>query len=160
MLEIKYLKGDATLPQADKEKNVIIAHVCNDKGGWGSGFVLAISKRWKEPEANYRKWKQEEPETFMLGENKIVQVEPNLYVANMIAQSGYKSIANPVPLSYKYLRKCLNSLAMTAKELEAEIHMPRIGAGLGGGNWDIIEEIIYTTISSRDIQVVVYDYDC
>lgn len=38
-----YLKGDATCPQAKGVK--IICHVCNDIGGWGKGFVLALSKR-------------------------------------------------------------------------------------------------------------------
>ena len=47
MSGIKYLKGDATCPQAKGMK--IICHVCNDAGGWGKGFVLALSKRWDEP---------------------------------------------------------------------------------------------------------------
>jgi len=51
-MNIQYVKGDATTPQGDGHK--IIVHVCNDLGKWGKGFVLAISKRWKEPEATYR----------------------------------------------------------------------------------------------------------
>jgi hypothetical protein len=31
-----------------------IAHVCNDRGGWGKGFVMAISQRWPQPEMEYR----------------------------------------------------------------------------------------------------------
>lgn len=46
MKTIQYLKGDATNPQV--EGNKIITHICNDIGGWGKGFVLAISKRWKK----------------------------------------------------------------------------------------------------------------
>lgn len=53
MKKIIYLKGDATNPQT--EGNKIIAHICNDLGGWGKGFVLAISRRWKKPENEYRK---------------------------------------------------------------------------------------------------------
>lgn len=44
-MEINYLKGDATNPASAGNK--IIVHVCNDIGGWGKGFVMAISKRWK-----------------------------------------------------------------------------------------------------------------
>jgi O-acetyl-ADP-ribose deacetylase (regulator of RNase III) len=51
---ITYLKGDATVPQAKGTK--LIVHVCNTLGGWGAGFVLAISKRWEQPEAMYRRW--------------------------------------------------------------------------------------------------------
>ena len=35
---------------------MIIAHVCNDVGGWGSGFVVARSAKWSKPEAAYRRW--------------------------------------------------------------------------------------------------------
>lgn len=49
---INYVTGDATKPQGDGIK--IIAHICNNRKGWGKGFVLAISRRWAEPERIYR----------------------------------------------------------------------------------------------------------
>jgi len=67
MTGITYLKGDATQPQT--KGNKIIAHICNDLGGWGKGFVLAISNRWPEPEAEYRQWhRQRAKNNFSLGE--------------------------------------------------------------------------------------------
>ena len=54
MSTINYIKGDATCPQG--KGNKIICHICNDVGGWGKGFVLAVSKKWKQPEAEYRDW--------------------------------------------------------------------------------------------------------
>lgn len=44
---IEYVRGDATTPLGKGPK--VIAHVRNDLGGWGKGFVLAISRRWPEP---------------------------------------------------------------------------------------------------------------
>ncbi|SOE07774.1 hypothetical protein SAMN06272765_8688 [Streptomyces sp. Ag109_G2-15] len=38
MSEITYVRGDATVPSVKGAK--VIAHVCNDIGGWGKGFVL------------------------------------------------------------------------------------------------------------------------
>ena len=74
MSGITYLKGDATCPQTKGTK--IICHICNDIGGWGKGFVLAISKRWKEPEAEYRKWNAAGKKGgFVLGAVQFVQVE-------------------------------------------------------------------------------------
>jgi len=29
-------------------------HVCNGQGHWGAGFVMALSRRFKAPEAAYR----------------------------------------------------------------------------------------------------------
>ena len=40
MEALRIIKGDATAPQGSGTK--IIAHVCNDQGGWGKGFVLAV----------------------------------------------------------------------------------------------------------------------
>ncbi|WP_218034641.1 hypothetical protein [Acrocarpospora corrugata] len=57
MAQIHYLHGDATCPQAEGPK--VIAHICHDQGGWGKGFVLAVSRRWPEPEAAYRRWYQD-----------------------------------------------------------------------------------------------------
>jgi len=46
MPSIHYLKGDATLPQS--QSPAVIAHICNDQGLWGKGFVLALSARWTQ----------------------------------------------------------------------------------------------------------------
>ena len=61
----------------------MIVHVCNDIGGWGAGFVVAISRRWKAPEEAYRKWhagKGEHP-LFELGQVLFVDVADGLVVA-------------------------------------------------------------------------------
>jgi len=144
---ITYLVGDATYPQGLGLK--IIAHVCNNKGGWGKGFVLAISKRWKEPEQYYREFH----DIYKLGMTQFVSVGYNLFVANMIAQDGY-STKNKQALSHDALEKCLMIVNTTAKNYNASIHMPRIGIGLGGGNWETIEQIIN---SCCNVPVFVYD---
>ena len=54
MKEIIYLKGDATSPQVKGYK--VIAHICNNRGSWGAGFVMAISKKWSSPEIEFL-WK-------------------------------------------------------------------------------------------------------
>jgi hypothetical protein len=41
MKPIEYRTGNAAAPQAAGPK--IVAHVCNDQGQWGKGFVLAVS---------------------------------------------------------------------------------------------------------------------
>jgi hypothetical protein len=35
--------------------------------------------------------------------------------------------------------------------------MPRIGVGLGGGSWPVIEGIIRETLCSKGVSVFVYD---
>ncbi|MBB6554160.1 hypothetical protein [Nonomuraea rubra] len=84
---ISYVTGDATHPHGQGSK--VICHVCNNIGGWGKGFVLVLSRRWPQPEADYRAWRRS-GDDFQLGAIRLVQVEPQLWVANMIGQHGIR----------------------------------------------------------------------
>jgi O-acetyl-ADP-ribose deacetylase (regulator of RNase III) len=157
MKPVRYLKGDATSPQASGPK--IIAHVCNDLGGWGKGFVLAISKRWPEPERAYRNWhRHRAANDFGLGAVQLVQVKPDVWVANMVAQRGMKTGSQGPPIRYDAVETCLKRLAKLALEHEASVHMPRIGCGLAGGSWERIGPIVEATLALADVEVLVYDF--
>jgi O-acetyl-ADP-ribose deacetylase (regulator of RNase III) len=154
--EIIYLKGDATTPTI--QGNKIIAHICNDIGAWGKGFVLAISKRWSEPEMEYRKW-HKDGTNFELGEVQFIQVSGDIYVANMIGQRNIRKSKSAPPIRYEAVDKCLGKVAEKALELGATVHMPRIGCGLAGGKWEEIEKLINKNICSKSIDVYVYDIE-
>ncbi|GGB78083.1 Appr-1-p processing protein [Flavobacterium suaedae] len=156
MKDINYIKGDATQPIG--EGNKIIVHICNDIGGWGKGFVMAISKRWEKPEVEYREWYKSN-DNFELGEVQFVKVEDDLWVGNMIAQHKiHKSKEGNPPIRYDAVKKALEHVCNFAVENKASVHMPRIGCGLAGGKWEEIESLIHTALSENDIQVTVYDF--
>ena len=152
-MAITYLSGDATAPAGRRPG--VIAHVCNDSGGWGKGFVLAVSRRWPEPEAAYRSWARS-GQKFGLGMVQLVRVEDHLSVANMVAQHGYVSRANPVAIRYDALARCLSKLAGQIEE-GTLIRMPRIGCGLAGGTWDQIEPLLEEHLAMAGFDVRVYD---
>ena len=151
--KIRYVKGDATCPQGGGNK--IVAHVCNDVGAWGAGFVLAVSKRWPQAEAAYRGWHK----FGKLGEIQMVVVGSDIFVANMMAQRGFGWSDGKPPICYDALRSCLKHLAITARRGNATIHMPRIGCGLAGGKWETVESIIQEELISTGLDVTVYDYE-
>jgi O-acetyl-ADP-ribose deacetylase (regulator of RNase III) len=158
MSEITYVRGDATVPFGKGVK--LIAHVCNDLGGWGKGFVLALSRRWPEPEKAYRAWHRDRAANdFALGAAQFVQVEPYVWVANMIGQRGICTGSNGVPVRYEAIDAALARLADKALELGASVHMPRIGCGLAGGRWSRIEPLITERLVRRGVPVTVYDHD-
>ncbi len=134
---------------------VFVPHVCNNVDLFGAGFAGDISLRYPEVEANYH----------LLGKSfltknmgysqilKIKETEPykhKFYVVNMIAQNGTKSIQNHRPLNYYGLIKSMVSLAkfidtntgFLNKTENIEIHCPRFGSGLAGGNWNFISDLI------------------
>lgn len=152
---ISYIIGDATTPQG--KKNKIIVHVCNDLGKWGKGFVLSISYRWPQVRDAYIQWCNNDNSKSLLGEIQIVRVEDDIWIANMVAQQGIRSRSNKQPLSYKALEQCLEKVALYANELNAEIHMPKIGCGLAGGKWPIIEKIIYEKLEKFIVKIYLYE---
>lgn len=163
---INYVVGDATRPHTEGFR--IIAHICNNHGRWGSGFVLDLSLRWHSPERLYRQWYRAgvyEGVPFRLGEVQFIDVGYNpekledrgLWVANMVAQNGLKSMSNLKPVCYESLRTCLVALCKKAIDLQAEVIMPRIGTGRGGGDWKIIETIITEELITNGVPVTVYD---
>lgn len=146
MAALKYVEGDATQPQGDGLK--VVAHVCNDLGLWGSGFVLAVSDRWKLPEAAYRSINK-----YVLGQTQFVPVANDILVANMIAQDGRPSKNRRVVIDYVALERCL--LQIWSHHHGASVHMPRIGCGIAGGDWETVAEIIEKTLAG--MSVTVYD---
>lgn len=155
-MEINYIKGDATNPLINGNK--IIVHVCNDIGGWGKGFVMAISKRWKKPETAYRAWYKSQID-FRLGEVQFVQVDADLWVANLIGQHKInKDEYGNAPIRYEAIHSGLQKVSAFAKEKTASVHMPRIGCGLAGGTWDKIEPLIIQSLSKDSVLVTVYDF--
>ncbi|MEU4107636.1 MULTISPECIES: macro domain-containing protein [unclassified Streptomyces] len=157
MPEIVYIRGDATVPCAEGPK--VIAHVCNDIGGWGRGFVSALSARWPEPEAAYRAWyRGRAANDFGLGAVQLVEVGPRLWVANMIGQHGIRGRGKGVPVRYEAIDTALARLADQVIELGASVHMPRIGCGLAGGEWPLVEPLVSGRLTGRGIPVTVYDH--
>jgi O-acetyl-ADP-ribose deacetylase (regulator of RNase III) len=156
MVKPRYIKGDATAPVKETPIGIII-HCCNDIGAWGAGFVLALSRKWPEPEKRYLA-----AERYCLGEVQFVGVTPDLMVANMIGQHGCgrRPDGSP-PIDYPAIRCCLDKVREEIDLLGgpeiASVHAPRFGAGLAGGDWNVIEQIISDELCSCGISVTIYD---
>jgi O-acetyl-ADP-ribose deacetylase (regulator of RNase III) len=153
---LHYVQGDATAPIGEGHK--VIVHICNDLGRWGKGFVLAISKRWKQPEIEYKAaFSGATPPA--LGDVQFVNVTGDITVANIIGQHGIARKGSPSPpIRYNAVKQGLEKVAAFANRNRATIHMPRIGCGLAGGNWEEIKPIITETLVDAGLTVTVYDF--
>jgi O-acetyl-ADP-ribose deacetylase (regulator of RNase III) len=155
--EIEYKVGDATTPEVPGPK--VIAHVCNDIGGWGRGFVVAISNRWPEPEREYRAWHASSSANppIKLGEVQFVNVADDIWVANMIAQRDIRTVAGVPPIRYDAIRSSLSKVGEFTRVNRASVNMPRIGCGLAGGTWAEVSGIISAELLAKELRVYVYD---
>lgn len=143
-------KGDATRPIGAGAK--IIAHIVNDVGVWGAGFVKALSDRWLEPELAYLEWAEgKKPHGELVrGRSQFVRADKAHVVANMCAMSAP---GKPDAVDLGALRRCLDRVAYEAKRTLASIHMPRIGTGIGGRTWEEIEPIVCAACTGVDVYV-------
>lgn len=150
---IEYKIGDATGPFRDIDAGPkILIHCCNSKGLWGAGFVLAVSKKWPEPEALFRKNFKED--FSKLGDIQVCAVETDFVVVNMIGQEiGWKD--GQPPIRYWAIEQALKKVARLADWMGASIVAPRFGSALAGGDWNKIEELINKNLG--DFPVYIFD---
>lgn len=135
---MKTVKGDIT-----KISQGVIVHGCNAKGKMGAGVALAIRNTFPDAykvymDAYYR------GELF-LGNISHTQVGKNLYVVNAVTQIHHSG--NERHVNYGAIAECFSKVVKLTNELsqpdiDLPICFPMIGAGLAGGDWDVISEII------------------
>lgn len=141
-------------------KTIVIPHIVNSMGGWGSGFVVPLGKFLPKSKEEYIKWYKEKSTEWMgkqipfeLGQTQIVKATDNIFVCNMCAQI----LGGTRPLRYNALSKCLDTVADFVKTLEEfEIHAPMFGSGLAGGDFNIINELIKDSWLRNDFDVNIY----
>lgn len=159
MTEIAYAVGDATNSAGEGPR--IVAHIVNDCGWWGRGFVMAVSARWPEVRRQYQRWYQNadgESGSLRLGVVQFVPVGDGIEIANMVGQRGVRQQRYaPPPIRYDALQQWLAAVGLRAIERRASVHMPRIGCGLAGGTWDRVEPLIVEHLVQRGVAVTVYD---
>jgi len=149
MSRIIHVNGDLfDYIQEAKYRDVptVIPHICNNIGAWGSGFVVPLGEHFPIAKKVYLA-KHNGIIGLRLGEVQFPLVDENIYVANMIAQDGIssrstgdRSRVNAKPIRYAALCDCLEQINKQFKG--ADIHAPKFGSGLAGGNWEFIEELI------------------
>ena len=164
---ISNIKGDLLYNVKNVKGNVIIPHVCNNIGAWGAGFVVPLGKKYPLAKEEYKRWFNEDQYNFFLGNTQFVQVDNNVFVANMVAQDGITSGSTgdrsrvvDRPLRYDALFQCMIQVADFAESIDpqAVIHCPKFGSGLAGGYWGFIIQMIEDIWDKRGLDTVVYTY--
>jgi hypothetical protein len=128
----------------DEISSGIILQQVNAQGCMGSGFAKALFEKWPEVRARYYKtlgpaYTQDLNGQYFMGSHEIIQVEPEIYVVNIVSQRFFGRNGGRYT-SYDALDDALKALAPFCEG--KEIHHPALGAGLGGGRWPIIASII------------------
>lgn len=151
-MKIEYRNGDVLASDV-----YVVAHGCNNKGVMGSGIAAQIKNQYPIVYERYNKIYNDIG--LEMGSYHPVVASENRMILNMITQGLYeKPINENEPkrfASYDAIASCMTKANKNLSYYDFdEIAMPQIGAGLGGGNWDIIEAIIEACCT--DIKPIVY----
>jgi len=134
---------------------IFVPHVCNNIDLFGAGFAGQTADHYPNVKSNYHLLGK----TFLknnLGHAQILKVKEDskyrhkLYFVNMIAQNGIRNNSNNRPLNYAALVRSMvllssfiqNNTGFANKSENIEIHAPKFGSGLAGGNWNFISDLI------------------
>jgi hypothetical protein len=152
-MKVETRTGSATDPHGGPVTDgVIIAHLCNHIGAWGKGFVLAIDDLSPAPKVAYQHYAKTHKKQLALGVTQFIEVEPHLFVANMIAQNGIDTSQGSCLVDYGALNKCLENVFLRAVLLRCNVHIPAgMGSGLAGGSKQMITDLITANASSKSI---------
>lgn len=144
MNNIEYIMGDVC-KQPFVTQYRFIPHVCNDIAKMGAGVAKVLYSKWPIIKSTYLN------DPIVLGNTQVISVENNTKVFNMIAQHGimtkYSDLGLPVgndnrpPIRYAKLVNAMEIIQLY-KDIDAEIHCPKFGCGLAGGDWRIVSALI------------------
>lgn len=134
----------------------IIMHGCNAQGVMGSGVAVQIRRKF--PSAYHAYLRAQEAYGLHLGDISIGTAISSCDNARPV------TIINAITQEFcgrdgrKYAS--YDAIAKAAEKVNSRfalerIAIPKIGAGLGGGNWQVIESILEN--HAPDIQWVVYE---
>lgn len=172
-IKVNYDEIEGDLIQLAKEGRFdVITHGCNCLSNMGAGIAPQMAKAFGVDKFWMESWGPTisklgciDYETFVIGKNAIWSIEdadnklnePELIVVNSYTQFRYgKNHTDGVskPLDYEALTLCMRKIN---QEFSGKhIGLPKIGAGLAGGDWNRIKKIIQTELKDMQVSVVIY----
>lgn len=154
-MQIEYVKGDLFSTNIKT-----IVHGCNAQGVMGSGVAKIIKERY--PKA-YQRYRNEYEQFHRLQLGHVIPVpcgdrinDPHNYkiIVNAITQDFYGRDGSRY-VSYDAVAECMSTINKFFEVYGIdEVAMPQIGAGLGGGDWNVLSAIIESEL--KNVRPVVY----
>lgn len=148
---MKYVNGDL-LDLAEDGKFEVIVHGCNCFCTMGAGIALQIKNRYPDAYSSDRRTHSGDKNklgTYSISSGKDLR---KFDIINAYTQYGYSRYN--VEINYEAVR---NVFRLVKKDFGYKrIGIPKIGCGLAGGNWNIIESIIDNEMIDSDITCVVF----
>ena len=150
---MKFVTGDITTAKVG-----VIIQGCNAQGVMRSGVAKYIRNKWPQVYEDYKE--HEKDRGLILGKlSSLTKVTPSLWVANCITQQEYGYDGSRYA-SYDAIYDSVLSTIKLVKSFKtpiAEFHIPKIGCGYGGCEWEIVQAILEVIEKKEGISFDVWD---
>ena len=159
MSNIKIVEGDAITALLNEEIDFLI-HQSNCVGGFGSGIAGQIRKRvpeaYKAYKENYDEWISKGHKHIPLGSlssgGGVIHLHSQLNYGKGKRHTNYGAMASGLEFMNMYITYDQNRYPK-----ETTIGLPYLmGCGLGGGDWEIVYEIIEHCLAPSFKEVIIY----
>jgi len=134
-----------------------ILHSVNTLGVMGAGVAKGIKDLYPKTYRQYQELCSEFDHTKLLGKyytSTEINPEGSLDIINAF---GQRNVGGTKPVSYDAIDSIFRELYSYEEDPIPELHTVKIGAGLGGGNWKVIEQIILEHLPN-ECNVYVWDF--
>lgn len=143
---MKIVRGDL-IELAKEGQFELIVHGCNCFCAMGAGIAKTIKKEFPEAyKADLQTQKGDKTKLGKISYAKVFIEGRELIVVNAYTQYSYRGSGKKV--KYEAIGEAFNEIKSKFSGLK--IGYPAIGAGLGGGDWDIISKIIEEELEGED----------
>lgn len=155
MNTIQYITGDILTPNTSG-KTVVVCHQVNCRGVMGAGLAKQVRQMYPGAYTAYK----EKCVEIKQGRGGLGDVQFCAYLnqsgyilANIFGQDGYGR--DKQYTDYAALCKAFTHIAQSFPN--STIRIPyKMGCGLGGGDWTVVEQIIKETLVANDISVEIW----
>lgn len=155
---VDLIKGDALGCRA-----TLVGHQVNSFGVMGAGIAAVIYPLLTaESKDEYIKKCQQiesQPSNDWLGDIQIMQTKrAGLTVCNLFTQAPYITDDGSLTV-YPAMRCALRRMEHYARQNHHDVvAVPaRIGCGIAGGNWQVVQDIIHSVFDNSPIQMLIVD---
>lgn len=144
---MKYINGDL-IKLAQENEFDVIGHGCNCFCTMGKGLAVSMKKAF--PEITMADQCSRKGDRKKLGTFTHVDYG-GLIVLNLYTQYNFGN-DNLLYAEYDAIRECMRGIKK--RYSGKRIGLPLIGAGLAGGDWNIISKIIEEELKDEDVTIV------
>lgn len=124
----------------------VIIHGVNCFGVFNAGVARQIRQKYPEVCTDYLRLFKDyggyryKGDRNLLGTIQICSVSNDLYFVNAFTQLNYGNDGNKY-VSYDAIDSTFEAICRTI-DIDSKIHFPKIGCGLAGGEWSVVQSII------------------